>query len=118
MSAATKVPPELAFLQWLIDQGGMRIPRIIPGNRWAAIQPKMFTHAIAIGPLFDYCGIDTHWCYATYADARAALDVWDGTGEPYGWIRHPDSGRRVAQTDDETDGEGKRVEKGAVYVRI
>ena len=28
------------------------------------------------------------------AAAVAALESWDGTGEPDGWIREPNSGRR------------------------
>lgn len=39
---------------------------------------------------------DDVWCYQAHqADAawRAALG-WDGEGEPEGWYRHPQSGRR------------------------
>lgn len=50
---------------------------------------------IAIGdvgrPYFD-----DGWCYQfeqNYAAWRAALG-WDGEGEPEGWYRHPDTGRR------------------------
>ena len=111
-------PPDLIFLQWLITEGGMLHPKPIPGRRWAAVVPKMFTHAIATGPMFDYVGIDTHWCYATREEAEVALDAWSGYGEPEGWIRHPETGRRVSQTGEEIDGNNERVGAiGVVYVR-
>lgn len=37
---------------------------------------------------------DDGWCYKDVSLATAALDRWDGTGEPEGWHRHPTSGRR------------------------
>lgn len=111
------LPPDLVFLQWLIDEAGCLSPKPIPDNRWAAIIPKMFTHAIAVGPMFDYAGIDTHWCYKTRAQAQAALNAWDGRGEPEGWLRHPDTGRRRALEPGEVDEQGNVVEVGALYVR-
>lgn len=36
---------------------------------------------------------EDRWCYASYDKAKAAIDSWDGTGEPNGWIRHPLSRR-------------------------
>jgi hypothetical protein len=111
------VPPEIVFLQWLITEAGYSSPKIIPGGRWAAIIPKMFTHAIAIGPLFDYCSITTSWCYETREEAKAALVAWTGYGEPAGWIRHPDSGRRVARSENEFDENDRPVPIGEVYVR-
>ena len=50
-----------------------------------------------LGGLF----FDDIWCYqAEQTDAawRAALG-WDGEGEPEGWYRHPDTGRRRAGGD-------------------
>lgn len=112
------LPPDLLFLQWLITEAGMLSPKPIPGGRWAAIRPKLFTHAIVDGPMFDYCGIDNNWCYATREEAKAALDAWAGYGEPAGWIRHPDSGRRVSRSADEVDVGNKPVGAiGVLYVR-
>lgn len=108
---------ELGFLQWLIDEAGCLSPKPIPERRWAAIMPKMFTHAIATGPMFDYCTINTQWCYATSGEAKAALDAWDGRGEPDGWLRHPDSGRRRAREIGEIDDDGNVAAVGAVYIR-
>lgn len=39
-------------------------------------------------------GYEDRYCYSTFSGARAALDAWDGTGDPVGWHRHPASGRR------------------------
>lgn len=52
-----------------------------------------FTTAILYG--LEPCGHRDRWCYQTMADARRALDEWNGEGEPQGWHRHPDSGRRI-----------------------
>jgi hypothetical protein len=34
------------------------------------------------------------YCYETFEGAAKALEEWDGTGDPEGWHRHPESGRR------------------------
>ena len=50
---------------------------------------------LGIGELGSPC-LDDVWCYqAPQTDLawRAALG-WDGDGEPEGWYRHPDTGRR------------------------
>lgn len=56
------------------------------------IQRFMFTYAIRTD--VDVWNLGDRWCYKTYAAAKAAFDAWDGTGEPLGWHRHPDTGRR------------------------
>lgn len=114
-----KLPADLLFLQWLIDECGYKYPKPIGEGRWAAIIPKMFTHAIAVGRIDDFQGIDAHWCYETLAAARVALDAWDGRGEPNGWFRNPDSGRRISRSPDEIDENGQAVGAvGVLYVRI
>jgi|SRR5579862_7181595 len=90
----TDVPPDLAFLQWLIDVNRYLRPRPLPGGHWAAIMPMIFTHAIGTGRIGDYFGIENSWCYESREEAEAALEAWSGSGEPDGWIRHPPSGRR------------------------
>lgn len=64
------------------------------------IAPLMFTHAIVSG--IDYSGYSDRWCFESYEAAKAALDAWDGTGEPTGWHRHPKSGRRRDKDGTET----------------
>ena len=74
-------------------------PRRITGGRYAAIAPMIYTHAIITGRIGDYWPTDDLWCYRDLATAKAALDAWDGTGEPEGWHRHPMSGHRPQQGD-------------------
>lgn len=112
----TAIPRDIAFLQWLIDQG-YKHPRPLSGGRYAAIWPLMYTHAIIVGQIGDAISYDDRWCYAGYDAARTALDAWNGEGEPAGWTRHPRTGRRVSQSPDERDGDGRPVGAiGVVYV--
>lgn len=57
-----------------------------------AITRLMYTHAI-LAEIHPW-GYERRWCYHSYDAARAALDAWDGTGEPDGWHRDPVTGRR------------------------
>jgi len=61
-------------------------------GRMAGVVPFMFTWAIVAD--FDDAGYKERWCYDTLLDAIGALRDWDGDGEPVGWHRHPNSGRR------------------------
>lgn len=83
---------EAAFLQWLKEQGH-RHPKPLPGGRYAAIFDFMFTEGIIVGRIGDRDQYDDRWCYER-GKAEAALEAWDGTGEPQGWHRHPATGRR------------------------
>lgn len=106
------------FFTWLILENGYMKPRLLPDGRYAALWPLMYTVAIIRGQVGDRDGYDGRWCYRTGPDALAALDAWDGTGEPDGWIRHPKTGRRRAQSLDEWDGDDVQVTHiGQVYVR-
>lgn len=67
--------------------------KITPDGDVACIHRFMFTYAILVG--LNPSGYDDRWCYGSYGKAKAALEAWDGTGEPTGWHRHPDTGRRV-----------------------
>jgi len=62
-----------------------------------AIAPFLFTHAIISGVCRS--GHEDRWCYHTYEKAKAALDAWDGTGEPREWHRHPSTDRRPTEQD-------------------
>ncbi len=66
----------------------------------AALMRLMYTVAIVVD-LDPYCYED-RWCYKSEAEALAALDAWDGRGEPTGWHRHPNSGRRRDEDGNET----------------
>lgn len=85
---------DLRYLQWLKDDCGYRNIKLLPDGRWGATNQFLFTCAILVGQMRDAYGYADRWCYASEAKAREALEAWDGTGEPTGWHRHPDSGRR------------------------
>lgn len=107
-----------AFLTHLCVVNGYRAPRALAGDRYACIAPFAYTTAIIVGRIGDLTGYDDRWCYHTEADARRALETWDGVGEPEGWHRHPGTGRRMSESADERDDAGNRVGAvGLIYVR-
>lgn len=115
---AETLSPNLVFFQRLIDEAGYSHVRPLPdGRRYAAICRFAFTTAIITGRIGDLMFIEDRWCYRDRAKAVAALDAWDGSGEPAGWHRHPAAGRRIVETGDEIDGDGRRVAIGTLYVR-
>lgn len=61
----------------------------------------MYTWAILSG--LNNCGHEDRWCFHDYEKAKTAYDSWDGSGEPTGWHRHPDSGRRRDNGDPATE---------------
>lgn len=82
------------FFKNLHDNEGYLHIKQIPGNRYAAIYPLMYTHAIIIGNIGDKYGYNDRWCYHSIYAAKEALDAWNGEGEPEGWHRNPRTGRR------------------------
>lgn len=88
---------ELAFMAWLKEQG-YEAPRPIGNGCWAAVYAYVLTHAIITGRIHDYACTENRWCYSSREKALAALEAWDGKGEPTGWHRHPYTGRRVDET--------------------
>lgn len=85
---------ERLFLGYLATEG-YRDLKLLPGDRWAATFRFIFTEAIIVGRMFNPYDYEDRWCYSP-GHAAAALDAWNGDGEPTGWHRHPDTGRRVA----------------------
>ncbi len=67
--------------------------KILSDGRFVGIYHLLYTHAIIRGQINDIFGYDDRWCYEP-GKANAALEAWDGEGEPEGWHRHPTSGRR------------------------
>lgn len=72
--------------------------RFFANGRNAVIHRLMYTYALIADVSFS--GYEDRWCYGSYATAKAALDAWDGEGEPSGWHRHPDTGRRRPDGDE------------------
>lgn len=91
------------FRQFLIAEGYTDI-RFLDETVYICLSPFIFTWAIIIGQIGDTTGYADLWCYHNYADAKSAIDSWNGEGEPQGWHRNPRTGRR-------------RTPDGAEYVR-
>jgi hypothetical protein len=106
-----------AWLAEFADRNGYLAPRLLPGDRYAAVMPLAFTAAIIVGEVGNEFSYLDRWCYVRGPAAILALAVWDGEGDPAGWHRHPKSGRRVACTEGEVDEHGQLVAVGEVYVR-
>ena len=106
------------FLLYLITECGYDPPRAMPDGRYATISRFIYTTAIITGDIHDRHSVGNRWCYHDERAARAALDAWDGTGEPEGWHRNPRTGRRRAERLGEFDGDNVQVTHiGQVYVR-
>lgn len=72
---------------------------IVPkgADRYACVARFMFTWAILEGRAGDLFAYDDRWCFSTFEAAADGLNDWllrGFEGEPQGWHRHPDSGRR------------------------
>lgn len=89
---------DLPAIGWAIWDFGIEVWLVhaLPGGRFKAVIPFMYTHAIIWGYMADAKeSYEDRWCYRHQALAVAAADVWAGPpDEPDGWHRHPRSGRR------------------------
>jgi hypothetical protein len=122
MQLTAETTTDELFLRRLMSRNGYRDAKVLRDDQharlYAAISPFAYTYGVIVGELGDDDMYLDRWCYHSYAAAKAALDAWDGHGEPTGWHRHPRTGRRVSESPDEFDQDGKRVgEIGALYVR-
>jgi hypothetical protein len=70
------------------------LARALDNDRYVAAVPMLFTWAVITGDVNSPLFYDNRWCYHTAEAAVEAAKVWDGVGEPEGWHRHPQSGRR------------------------
>jgi hypothetical protein len=82
----------------VVGEGNWTDLKRFPDGRVACVARFIYTSAILDS--VSRMGHENRWCYHTRADAQRALAQWDGTGEPQGWFRHPDSGRRVNEQGD------------------
>lgn len=65
---------------------------VLPTGELAGIFPMLFTTGLFVG--LDEMGWRTRFCYERVQDAIAALDAWDGQGDPPGpWIKEKPSDR-------------------------
>lgn len=77
---------------------GALAQRLLPDGRELVVYPQLFTSRLIVG-MPDAQWYDDCWCYHRPEDAIAAMNEWDGKGEPTGWHRHPPSGRRRPEGD-------------------
>ena len=81
--------------QQICDENGYGHYTRFSDGRDACLAGLMYTVAI-FSDLTEW-GHGDRWCYETFPKALAALREWesrDGQGEPTGWHRHPNTGRR------------------------
>jgi hypothetical protein len=88
-------------MQAVCAENGYTDYRVFPNGRDACL--TRLTYTVALLADLEYCGYGDRWCYESYEKAKAALDAWDGEGEPTGWHRHPDTGRRRENGDPATE---------------
>lgn len=72
---------------------------------YAEVWPMIFNHRIILcadlgGTWPEVLG---GWCYPSRSAAIAALDAWDGKGDPDGWHKHVESGRTRVNGDPATE---------------
>jgi hypothetical protein len=68
--------------------------RLLADGRLLTVEPTLYGARLCIGDADDAINHTDVWCYPDQAAAIAAMDAWNGEGEPTGWHRHPSSGRR------------------------
>lgn len=81
-----------------IDVGGWGLTtwRVFDDGRVAVVLPGIFAYLLCVSSPDSWrlgCRDDV-FTYTHAALAQAALEEWDGAGEPDGWIRHQPSNRR------------------------
>ena len=84
-------------VSYLINECGYSSVLPIDKRRYAAVNKFMFTTAIIVGKWDDKNTYDDRWCYSDQRSALSGLLDWalvDFAGEPSGWHRHPNTGRR------------------------
>lgn len=88
---------ELAGIRVTPDaENGIVIEKDYPDGKTAVVMRMLYGNGrIAIGKK-DSLWYDDAWCYDGIMLAIASLVAWDRDTqpEPYGWKRHPESGRR------------------------
>ena len=84
------------FTAWLLEQYRVTPDhlKLLDDGRYILASPLMFHWTMMIGRVGDTWGYDTRYCYTHEAVALTALALWNGEGDPVGWHRHPDTGRR------------------------
>lgn len=79
--------------------------RQLPDGRELCVYPRMFNTILTIGQQSTPLTYDTHYCYESPVQAKAAAEAWDPSQElePTGWFRHAETGRRRPHGDPELE---------------
>lgn len=94
--------PDELLIEWLAEHPDKYEQIAVKGEAGiCCLHRFMFTWAILAG--MNNWGYEDRWCYPDRDKALAAYAAWDGCGEPGGWHRHPDSGRRREDGDPATE---------------
>lgn len=75
--------------------------RRLPDGRVLYLMPLLTGNRLGISRDAETCTFEDVWDYPRDVDGCSFIDAgwraalgWDGEGEPEGWYRHPQSGRR------------------------
>lgn len=80
---------------------GFSAYRVLEDGRVAIVLPQVFNTILTVSSPESWrlgCRDDV-FTYMRWQDAVAALEAWDGSGEPEGWVRHQPSNRRRPEGD-------------------
>jgi hypothetical protein len=94
---AVASPKELLWLEAMCKRNGYLSPTPMGDGQYLVLHRLMFHWTMIRGTMFDDWGYEDRWCYADLKKASAGLVDWWSRGfegEPTGWHRHPDTGRR------------------------
>ena len=84
------------FEHWLMNREGGNCLQVkdLGDGVYAAVKRLMYHWTMIVGLEGDHFSYTDRWCYATEEMAIKAMSEWDGIGDPKGWHRHPNTGRR------------------------
>jgi hypothetical protein len=91
--------PDRQFLGFVVETGPNGTDVVlqpVPQTLW--LQPMGANLRLSLGPT-DGVTFNSNYCFADRAAAWQAALSWDGHGDPDGWIRHIESGRRRPEGD-------------------
>jgi hypothetical protein len=74
------------LIEYLKSEGYYQL-REIPGRGVCGLHRFIFTVGLMVG--LDRTGYKGRYCYESNAQAKEALETWDGIGDPSGtWIKY------------------------------
>lgn len=88
---------EQEYEKWLLGPLGgglLKVKMFSAEGAYAGVKPLIFHYTMIFGIIGDTLGYEKRYCYKTIEGALQALEAWDGTGDPEGWHRAPDTARR------------------------